>query len=120
MSAWIAVLPKSRSRIGRIPTCASQWVPGRDLRHLEPRPRPDVGHSRRCAWPPSPRSAVDSPTVLLACRSDPAEKPADQAGFQEVRVEQHSRAGGFDSFDEYWEPIQAGTGSIPQIYLTLS
>jgi ubiquinone/menaquinone biosynthesis C-methylase UbiE len=41
------------------------------------------------------------------------------AGFQEVRVERHSREGGFDSFDEYWEPIQAGTGSIPQIYLTL-
>jgi SAM-dependent methyltransferase len=42
------------------------------------------------------------------------------AGFQEVRVERHSREGGFESFDEYWEPIQAGTGSIPQIYLTLS
>jgi ubiquinone/menaquinone biosynthesis C-methylase UbiE len=41
------------------------------------------------------------------------------AGFQEIRVERQTREGGFDSFDEYWEPIQAGIGSIPQIYLTL-
>ncbi|MGC2199644.1 MAG: class I SAM-dependent methyltransferase [Stellaceae bacterium] len=41
------------------------------------------------------------------------------AGFHEVRVERQTRQGGFDSFDEYWEPIEAGIGSIPQIYLTL-
>jgi hypothetical protein len=41
------------------------------------------------------------------------------AAFQEIRVERQTREGGFDSFDEYWEPIQAGIGSIPQIYLTL-
>ena len=41
------------------------------------------------------------------------------AGFQEVRVERETREGSFDDFDEYWQPIQAGTGSIPQIYLTL-
>jgi len=40
-------------------------------------------------------------------------------GFQEIRVERQTREGGFDSFDEYWEPIQAGIGSIPQIYLAL-
>jgi SAM-dependent methyltransferase len=41
------------------------------------------------------------------------------AGFHEVRVERQTRAGSFDSFDEYWEPIEAGIGSIPQIYLML-
>src|SRR5262245_30985952 len=41
------------------------------------------------------------------------------AGFQEVHVEQVEREGTSASFDEYWEPIKAGTGSIPQIYLSL-
>jgi len=41
------------------------------------------------------------------------------AGFQEVRVERQTREDSFDSFDDYWEPIEAGIGSIPQIYLTL-
>jgi ubiquinone/menaquinone biosynthesis C-methylase UbiE len=41
------------------------------------------------------------------------------AGFQEIRVDRQTREGGFDSFDDYWRPIQAGIGSIPQIYLTL-
>jgi hypothetical protein len=37
------------------------------------------------------------------------------AGFREVRVERQTREDGFDSIDEYWEPIEAGIGSIPQI-----
>jgi len=41
------------------------------------------------------------------------------AGFQEVRVERHTREDSFDSFDQYWEPIEAGIGSIPQTYLML-
>src|SRR5262245_65549607 len=41
------------------------------------------------------------------------------AGFQDVHVEQVEREDPTDSFDEYWEPIKAGTGSIPQIYLSL-
>lgn len=41
------------------------------------------------------------------------------AGFQEVRVERHTRESSFDTFDQYWAPIEAGIGSIPQIYLTL-
>jgi len=32
------------------------------------------------------------------------------------RVEQENSTG---DFDKYWEPIEAGTGSIPQIYLSL-
>jgi ubiquinone/menaquinone biosynthesis C-methylase UbiE len=53
--------------------------------------------------------------------ADPArlESLLINAGLQEVRVERQTREGSFDSFDEYWEPIQAGIGSIPQIYLTL-
>jgi len=53
--------------------------------------------------------------------ADPArvESLLMSAGFQEVRVERQRREGSFDSFDEYWEPIEAGIGSIPQIYLTL-
>jgi len=41
------------------------------------------------------------------------------AGFQDVRVECQTREGVFDSFDEYWQPIEAGIGSIPQTYLML-
>jgi len=53
--------------------------------------------------------------------ADPArlESLLISAGFQEVRVERQTRQRSFDSFDEYWEPIEAGIGSIPQIYLTL-
>jgi hypothetical protein len=53
--------------------------------------------------------------------ADPArlESLLISAGFQEVRVERQTREGSFDSFDEYWEPIEAGIGSIRQIYLTL-
>jgi hypothetical protein len=42
------------------------------------------------------------------------------AGFQEIRVERKTRAATIPSFDAYWEPIEAGTGSIPQSYLALS
>ena len=53
--------------------------------------------------------------------ADPArlESLLINAGFQEVRVERQTREDGFNSFDEYWKPIEAGIGSIPQIYLTL-
>jgi ubiquinone/menaquinone biosynthesis C-methylase UbiE len=42
------------------------------------------------------------------------------AGFQDVRVKHATREGTNESFDDYWEPIEAGVGSIPQAYLTLS
>jgi hypothetical protein len=41
------------------------------------------------------------------------------AGFQEARVERQTWKGRFDSFHEYWERIEAGIGSIPQIYLMM-
>jgi ubiquinone/menaquinone biosynthesis C-methylase UbiE len=53
--------------------------------------------------------------------ADPArlKRLLTSAGFQDVRIERQNREGGFDSFDEYWEPIEAGIGSIPQTYLML-
>ena len=42
------------------------------------------------------------------------------AGLRDVRVERETREAITESFDEYWEPIEAGIGSIPQSYLTLS
>ena len=35
-------------------------------------------------------------------------------------MEQEIRKDTNESFDDYWEPIEAGVGSIPQAYLTLS
>jgi SAM-dependent methyltransferase len=40
------------------------------------------------------------------------------AGFRDVRVERAIREGSFESFADYWEPIEAGVGSI-QAYLRL-
>jgi ubiquinone/menaquinone biosynthesis C-methylase UbiE len=42
------------------------------------------------------------------------------AGFQDIRLERETRKYIIQSFDDYWEPIEAGIGSIPQAYLTLS
>jgi ubiquinone/menaquinone biosynthesis C-methylase UbiE len=43
-----------------------------------------------------------------------------RAGFRDIRVEREKREDLIESFDEYWDPIEAGIGSIPQAYLTLS
>jgi ubiquinone/menaquinone biosynthesis C-methylase UbiE len=52
---------------------------------------------------------------------DPArlEKLMIDAGFREVRVERQTREDSYGSFDEYWDSIEAGIGSIPQTYLML-
>src|SRR5215472_10096621 len=42
------------------------------------------------------------------------------AGFRDVRVERTTRDDSFESFADYWEPIEAGVGSIPQAYLRLA
>ena len=41
------------------------------------------------------------------------------AGFHDVQVDRQSREGAFESLEDYWRPIEAGTGSIPQVYLSL-
>jgi ubiquinone/menaquinone biosynthesis C-methylase UbiE len=42
------------------------------------------------------------------------------AGFHKIRVERETRGDITESFDDYWAPIEAGIGSIPQSYLRLS
>lgn len=42
------------------------------------------------------------------------------AGFRDIRIAREEREGVTENLDEYWEPIEAGIGSIPQSYLALS
>jgi ubiquinone/menaquinone biosynthesis C-methylase UbiE len=42
------------------------------------------------------------------------------AGFRDVRVERTTREGSFESFEDYWQPIEAGVGSMPQAFLRLA
>ena len=42
------------------------------------------------------------------------------AGFRDIRVEHEKREDVVASFDDYWAPIEMGTGSIPQAYVALS
>jgi hypothetical protein len=42
------------------------------------------------------------------------------AGFRDVRVGREIREYIIESFDDYWAPIEAGIGSLPQAYLALS
>src|SRR5262249_16840629 len=42
------------------------------------------------------------------------------AGFSDIRVEHETCGEITQSFDDYWAPIEAGIGSIPQSYLRLS
>jgi hypothetical protein len=51
---------------------------------------------------------------------DPARGLLAGAGFRDIRVERETRGDITASFDEYWAPVEAGIGSIPQSYLTLS
>ena len=41
------------------------------------------------------------------------------AGFHDVRVWRETREGSIESFEEYWTPIESGTGQLPQAYRTL-
>ena len=41
------------------------------------------------------------------------------AGFCDVHVARETRKGFFESFDEYWAPIEAGAGQMPQAYFAL-
>jgi ubiquinone/menaquinone biosynthesis C-methylase UbiE len=41
------------------------------------------------------------------------------AGFRDVRVQRETRTGIIASFDDYWSPIEAGTGQMPQAYRAL-
>jgi hypothetical protein len=41
------------------------------------------------------------------------------AGFGDVRVDREIRHSTFESFEAYWEPIEAGVGMLPQAYRSL-
>ena len=56
--------------------------------------------------------ALQDPNLLEAMLVD--------AGFRDVSVERATREGSFDGFADYWQPIEAGIGSIPQTYLRFS
>ncbi|HEX2711274.1 MAG TPA: methyltransferase domain-containing protein [Candidatus Acidoferrales bacterium] len=47
------------------------------------------------------------------------ERLFQMAGFRDVRVGREVRQGIIESFDDYWGPIEAGTGQMPQAYLAL-
>jgi len=47
------------------------------------------------------------------------EKLFVEAGFREIKVTRQTRQGTVISFDEYWAPIEAGVGQLPQAYLAL-
>jgi ubiquinone/menaquinone biosynthesis C-methylase UbiE len=53
--------------------------------------------------------------------ADPSglERMLHAAGFRDVAVTQERRDGTFESFDEYWRPIEDGVGSLPQAYRAL-
>src|SRR5689334_1022509 len=51
--------------------------------------------------------------------SDP-EEGTDTERADQIRVERETRGDITESFDDYWAPIEAGIGSIPQSYLRLS
>ena len=42
-----------------------------------------------------------------------------EVGFRDVRVDRETREGIVGYFEEYWAPIEAGTGQMPQAYLAL-
>jgi ubiquinone/menaquinone biosynthesis C-methylase UbiE len=44
----------------------------------------------------------------------------NDAGFQDIHIEQIRRENTIDSFDDYWAPIEEGVGQIPQAYHALS
>jgi ubiquinone/menaquinone biosynthesis C-methylase UbiE len=43
----------------------------------------------------------------------------NDAGFQDIRVQQIRREGTIEGFDDYWAPIEEGVGQIPQTYRAL-
>ena len=41
------------------------------------------------------------------------------AGFREISVKASTRSNSFETFDDYWAPIEEGPGSLPQAYRAL-
>jgi len=51
--------------------------------------------------------------------ADRLERLMEGAGFREIRVERSTHAGSYESFEDYWTPIEEGAGSLPQAYRNL-
>lgn len=71
-----------------------------------------------CRFAPQHRETV----YLSFSLSDPKQLESlfGNAGFHEVAVEQIRREDTVESFDDYWSPIEAGIGSIAQVYFMLT
>ena len=119
MPARLAVLPRPRARSFGVPACPSSWRLHGSLCYLDPRPGTDWGiladaisrflpEQRNILYLSFTLADPKRPELLLA-----------SAGFQDIRVEREKREDVIDSFDDYWGPIEAGIGSIPQAYLAL-
>jgi len=67
------------------------------------------------------RPDLRSVLYLSFALSDPTRLQAlfAGAGFNDVRVARETRGDVIGNFEEYWKPIEAGVGSIPQAYLAL-
>jgi hypothetical protein len=48
------------------------------------------------------------------------ENPFAGAGFRDIRVGREKCVDIITGFDNYWDPMETGTGSLPQLYLSLS
>src|SRR5262249_40625062 len=120
MSARFAVLSGSRARAVRIPARPSSWRLRGSLRHLDPRPGTDGGYPRNVIsrFLPQQRQIL----YLSFALADPKrlQHLLASAGFRDIRVEREIREYIIESFDDYWEPIEAGIGSLPHAYLMLS
>ena len=57
-------------------------------------------------------------TFALA-EADRLQSMFDSAGFRDVWIERLRREDTIGSFEEYWDPIEAGMGSMPQAYKAL-
>ena len=44
------------------------------------------------------------------------ERLMEAAGFREISVRREVREARFETFDDYWAPIEEGAGSLPQAY----
>src|SRR5690349_5499234 len=120
MPTRFAVFSRPRSRIKRVPPCTSCWWLRGSVRHFHPDRAPMWGvlADAISRFIPDLRNVL----YLSFSLSDPTrlEGLLTGAGFRDIRVEHETCGEITESFDDYWAPIEAGIGSIPQSYLMLS
>src|SRR5215472_4008843 len=120
MPARIAVLFGPRTRTGGVPSRAQAWLLRSGVRDFHPRPGPMFGvlADVLSRVVPEQRDLLH-PSFTLA-DTKRLEHMFAGAGFREVRVARVQREDTIGSFDEYWDPIETGVGSQPQVYVALS